>query len=160
RTDTPALDLDDDGVMDEPVDGCRRRHRALEDPLPLAEDQVSRDDQRAALVPLGHQGEEQLRFVGGLLHVAEVVEDDDVEDIETPEGRRQTEVTARSEQRLHELICRREQHAAPGIDEGVAESAREVALADARETEDEGVAAPIEELSASELLHLQERRAW
>ena len=68
--------------MDEAVDRGGGRHGVLEDPVPLAEDEVARDQQRAALVALGEQREEDLGLLGALLDVAEVVEDQELEEIE------------------------------------------------------------------------------
>jgi hypothetical protein len=50
--------------------------------VPLAEDQVAGDDHGASLVALDHESEEDFDLLGALLHVAEVVENDDVEGIE------------------------------------------------------------------------------
>ena len=65
--------------MDEPVDGGHGGHRVLEDPVPLAEDQVGGDHDGFLLVALGQEVEEDLHFVAGLLHVTDVVDDDGVE---------------------------------------------------------------------------------
>ena len=60
-------------MVHDAVDRSRRGHGALEDLLPLAEDDVARDRERAPLVALGDQREEDLRLVHVLLEVAEVI---------------------------------------------------------------------------------------
>ena len=50
----------------------------LKNLVPLAEDQVRGDGDRLLLVALGEEGEQDLHFLAGLLHVADIVEDDDV----------------------------------------------------------------------------------
>ena len=77
-----TVELEDDGMVDDAVDGGGGGHWVFEDLVPLAEDQVAGDDHGASLVALGHEREEDFDFFGALLHVAEVVEDNDVEGIE------------------------------------------------------------------------------
>jgi len=58
---TPALadavarhiELQDDRVMDEAIDGGRCCHRVFKDAFPFAEDQVAGDQDRAPVVALG-----------------------------------------------------------------------------------------------------------
>src|SRR4051794_27488538 len=61
--------LEDHAVVDDAVDGGGSGHRILEDPVPLAEHQVARDDHRASFVALGEEREEDLHFVAVLLDV-------------------------------------------------------------------------------------------
>ena len=77
-----SVKFENDGVMDDAVDGCGGGHRIFEDLVPLTEDQIAGDDHGAPLVALGHESEEDFDFFSALLHVAEVVEDDDVKGIE------------------------------------------------------------------------------
>jgi len=72
-------EFEDDGVMDHPVDGGRGSHRVLEDPVPFGEDQVRADTQRTPLVPLRHQGEQDLGLLGTLWKIAQVVDDQEIE---------------------------------------------------------------------------------
>ena len=77
-----AVELQDDGVMHQPVDGRHRRHRILEDLVPLAEHQIRADEQTPPLVALGSQREEHLHLFPALLHVADVVEDEHIVAVE------------------------------------------------------------------------------
>jgi hypothetical protein len=54
-----------------------RSANELRDAIPLAEDQVGADHQAAPLIALGKEGEEYLHFLTGLLHVAQIIDDDD-----------------------------------------------------------------------------------
>ena len=95
------------------------------------------ESQASALVALGDQCEEDFGFLGALLDVAEVVEDDEVEAIELPKGPRQREVALGGEQLLDELVGRREVDGASTANELVAEGRRDVALSDSRQAEAE-----------------------
>jgi hypothetical protein len=73
-----AFEGDHGGVVDEPVDQGGRDHGVAEDFAPLLEAAVAGDDDRAAFVAAGDQGEEQ---VGGLAlqgEVADLVDDEQV----------------------------------------------------------------------------------
>ena len=76
------VELQDDGVVDQPVDRGGGRHRILEDALPVAEHQVAGDQHRASFIALGNQGEEDLRLFGALFDVANIIEDQELERIE------------------------------------------------------------------------------
>jgi hypothetical protein len=68
---------DDRGVVGESVEQRRRQVLvAGEDPGPLAEAEVGRHDDRAALITLGHDAEEQLAALAVEWHEAEFVEDE------------------------------------------------------------------------------------
>ena len=105
-----AVELEDRGVMDESVDGRHGRHRVLEDLVPLAEDQVRGDDDRLLLVALSEEGEQDLHFLAGLLDVADIVEDDDVEAFEFGECGRQFQVAFGREQLRHQFERRGKHH--------------------------------------------------
>jgi len=79
--------LQDDRVVDQPVDGCGGGHGILENADPIAEDQVAGDEDALAFVPLGQEGEEHLHFVAALLDVADVVEDHGVIDVHSERRR-------------------------------------------------------------------------
>ncbi len=71
--------LQDDGVVDDPVDGRGGGHGVGEDAFPLGEDQVGRDAQRPAFVAFGDEGEEDLGLLVALGQVAEIVQEQEVE---------------------------------------------------------------------------------
>ena len=75
-TDALAGELEDGGVVDEPIDGGHGRHGVLEDLIPLGEDQVGGDDDGLLLVTLSEEMEEYLHLLGRLLDVADVVDDE------------------------------------------------------------------------------------
>jgi len=143
-------------VVDEAIDGGRGGHRVLEDAVPLAEHEVAGDDERAAFVALGHEGEQDLGLVGRLLDVAQIVEDDDLVRIEATKRPGQVEVTAGGQELLDELVGREEQDADTGGDERVAERACQVALADARPPEQQDVVGALDEVATGELAGLEE----
>ena len=61
-------------MVNEPIDRRRRRHLITKDPIPMRENQIAGDEDRAALVAFGEQREENLGFLGTLLDVADVVD--------------------------------------------------------------------------------------
>ena len=87
--------------MYDPVDRGSSRHRVREHLLPLGEDQVRGDAERAALVTLGYQGEQHLRLLCTLRQVAQVVYDQQVVVVQLPEHPRQIEVSLGGEHILH-----------------------------------------------------------
>ncbi len=70
--------LDDVRPVGDSVDHRLCQPGVGEDLTPLAEGQVRRDDQRAALVALGDHLEDELGRSGGQREVAELVEDDEL----------------------------------------------------------------------------------
>ena len=69
-------------MVHQAVDRRGRGHLVAEDPVPLAEDQIAGHHHRATLIALGEQREQHLGFVGALLHVAQIVEQDHLEEVE------------------------------------------------------------------------------
>lgn len=82
-------------MMDQAIDRGSRRHLIAKDPIPVREDQIARDDDGAALVAFGEEREENLGFVGALLDIAHVIEDQHRELIEFPQGARQLQIALR-----------------------------------------------------------------
>ena len=68
------VELQDDGVMHQAVNGRHGRHRILEDLVPFGEDQVAANHHAAPFIPLGQKREQHFHFGPVLLHVAQVVE--------------------------------------------------------------------------------------
>ena len=83
-----SVKFENDGVMDDAVDSRGGGHGVFEDLVPFTEDQIAGDDHGASLVALSHESEEDFDFFGALLHVAKVVEDDDVKGIKAAQGAR------------------------------------------------------------------------
>jgi hypothetical protein len=80
-----GLEGDHGGLVDQPVDEGGGDHRVAEDLAPLLEAAVRDDDDRAALVAAGDEGEEQ---VGGLAferEVADLVDDEQLVALEAAE---------------------------------------------------------------------------
>ena len=72
-------------MVDQPVDGGGSGHGILENADPVAENQITGDEDAFAFVPLGQEGEEHLHFIATLLDVADVVEDHGMIDVERGE---------------------------------------------------------------------------
>ena len=65
-------------MVDHPVDGRGGGHGVGEDALPLREDQVGGDAQRSSFVAFGDEGEKDLRLLGPLGQIAQVVQEQEV----------------------------------------------------------------------------------
>lgn len=82
-------------MVNESIDRGGGSHGVLEDAVPLAKDEIARDD-GPTLVPFGHEREDHLNLVRALLQIADVVEDDDLEAVELAQSTRQREVASSS----------------------------------------------------------------
>jgi hypothetical protein len=96
----------------------------------------------------GHECEEDLDLLGALLHVADVVEDQEVEGVEAGEGARQGQVALGGEQLLHEAEGGGEEHGVSSLHQGVAEGGGRVGLAAAGKAEAEDVDVPPDKYDA------------
>jgi len=72
----------DGAVVYDAINGGSGGHGVFEDLLPLGENQVGCDDDAAAFVTFGQQGEKHFHLVAGLLDIADVVENDDFVGVE------------------------------------------------------------------------------
>ena len=72
-------------MVHETIDRRGGGHLVAKDPVPLTEHEIARDHDRAAFIPFGQEGEQHLGFLGALLHVAQIVEQDDLDEVERPE---------------------------------------------------------------------------
>jgi hypothetical protein len=90
-------------VMHQAVDRCGRRHLIAKNAIPLREDQIARDADRAALISLGEEREEDFGLLRTLLDVPHIVEEQHGELIELPQGARQLEIALRRQQLLTRL---------------------------------------------------------
>lgn len=68
------IQLQDDAMMHEAIDGSRGGHRVLEYLLPLAERQVAGQHHTAPLIPFGQKGKKHLHFLAALLDVSQVID--------------------------------------------------------------------------------------
>ena len=77
-----GLDLENDSMMHQPVNGSNRHHRVGKDAVPLAEGLIGRNQQAFAFISMSNQLKEDRGFSFRLLHVAQVVEDEQVKAVE------------------------------------------------------------------------------
>jgi hypothetical protein len=69
-------------MMHHAIDGGGCRHGVFEDSIPLTENEVAGDGDAFALVAFREKCEEHFHLIATLLHVANVIEDDEVECVE------------------------------------------------------------------------------
>mgnify|MGYP001209608559 CR=1 FL=1 len=69
------FEFEDDAVVYQAVDGRGGGHLVLEDFVPLGKGQVAGEHDRATLIAVGEQVEEDLHLLARLLDIANVVED-------------------------------------------------------------------------------------
>ena len=83
--------------MDQAVDRGGGRHLIAKDAIPVPEDEIARQQHGAPLVPLRQQREQHLGFLGALLDVTEIVEEQDLKVIELAQGAGQIEGALRGQ---------------------------------------------------------------
>ena len=88
-------------MVHNPVNRGGRRHRVPKYLVPLAEDQIAGNHHRPAFVPLRHQREQDFHLLRGLLNLADVIQYEDVEVVQTPERPRELEVPLGQQQLLN-----------------------------------------------------------
>jgi hypothetical protein len=71
-----ALDLNDDGMMEQPVEQRGRDHGITEDVAPFGKAAVGREDHGALFVAGVDELEEQIAATGGNRQVADLVDDE------------------------------------------------------------------------------------
>jgi hypothetical protein len=72
-----AVELQDDGVMHQAVNGRHSGHWVLEDLVPFGEHQIAADHHAAPLISLGQKREQHFHLGAVLLHITQIVQDDD-----------------------------------------------------------------------------------
>ena len=118
--------LQDDGVVDDPVDCRGGGHGVGEDALPLGEDQVRCDAQGPAFVAFCDEGEEDLGLLVALGQVAEIVQEQEVEVVQLAQLSGQVEVALGGQQVLYQTVGRREEDGMSGFRKVVAEEFNEL----------------------------------
>ena len=115
--------------MHQPVDGCRRGHRVLEDPLPLGEGQIAGQQHAAAFVSLRQQSEQYLHLLAALLDIAHLVDDQAVMACQLLDLFAQPQVALGHQQILHQHCATGVFHPASLRDQFMGQGAEQVALA-------------------------------
>jgi len=129
-----SLHIQDDGVVDEPIDGGERHGGIRKHAGPFAERLVGGDQKAAPFV----SGSNQFKQYAGLglvaTNVTEVIEDDEVILVELLDGTFQSERLPGGLQTLHEIRGAGEQHAITIFDESMADRRPEMRLARAAQS--------------------------
>ena len=128
-------------MVNEPVDRGDGDSLVWEDLVPGTEGLVGRDGEAPGLVTPGDQFEEDGALGLIFLRVGYVIEDDQVELVELRERGLESEVAAGGLELLHHVGGAGVKDAVPGLDEGVADGAQDVAFARARVADGDEVGA-------------------
>src|SRR5260370_16778303 len=99
--------------MHQLIDRRGRRHRVLEDLLPLRERQVAGHQHAPPFVPFRQQREQHLHLLPALLHVAEVVDHQRLPTGQALQQRLQRQVALGRQQVLHQQTARHAHHPPP-----------------------------------------------
>mgnify|MGYP004269793685 CR=1 FL=1 len=70
--------LNDDAVVNDPIDGGGVGHRVFEDAIPFGEHKIGSNDHAAAFVSFGQEGKEYFHLFSALLDVADLVDNQGV----------------------------------------------------------------------------------
>ena len=122
------VQLEDRGMVDEAIDGGHGGGLVGEDLVPFAEGLVGGYEQRAPFVSRRDELEEHTGFGLILLHVGEVVEDQQMVAVEPGELAFESEFAPCHLQALHQIGCAGEEHAVAVLDEGEADDRGKMAL--------------------------------
>jgi hypothetical protein len=122
--------LEDDGVMDDAVDGGQRHSLIWKDFAPVAEWLIGSDQHGAPLVAASNELEQYTGFRLIVADVDDVVEDQEVIFVELSERAFERELAARDLQALDEIAGAHEQHAPSVLDQRETNGSRQVAFAD------------------------------
>jgi hypothetical protein len=131
-----TLDLDDHGVMQEPIEERGGNHRVAEDLAPLGKAPVGGEDHGAPLVASVDQLEEQAAAIGDDRQVADLVDDQKRGTAEEADLVAQPALALGLGECGDEVGERDEVDAAPGLDRLDPEGDRKVALAGAGRSSD------------------------
>ncbi len=131
------------------------------DAIPSREGLVGGNEQTAAFIAFGNQFKQHAGFGLVLDAVGDVVEDDQVEAVEFGQRGWQLQALASRLQFLHEFSGMCEQNPVTGVDQGMANGAPQMALADTRRAEDQhGGTALDPGIATRERRHMGLRQQW
>src|SRR6266566_2167290 len=97
--------VQDDGVMDDAINGRHGGHRIFKNPIPFAEDQIGGNQHGFSFIAFCQEGKKHLHFIAIVLHIADVIQDDAAKLVELGEFLRQAQVSFGSQQSLHQRSC-------------------------------------------------------
>ena len=102
----PIIKLQNHRMVNQPIHCRHRRHRILENLVPLGEDQITADHEAPALIPFSKEGEENLHLLSGLLNVAQIIKDNNGVTVEFLEHCLQLQSRFGLQELLHHLPSR------------------------------------------------------
>ena len=126
-----GVDLEDGGVMDESIDRGGGGGLVGKDSIPLGEGQIGGEEDGALFVAIGDQFEEDGAFFPVAVDAGEIVEDEEVELVETREQSLELEIALSDRHFRDEAGGSGEDHLEVLAHKGEADGVGEVALADA-----------------------------
>ena len=147
-------ELNDDAVMQDAVNRSGGGHRVFEDLVPLRKDQVGGDHDTAAFIAFGEQGEEHFHLFSGLLDVADVVKDQDIEAVEFAELLLKQEVPLGTQQVIDEAKGRGEEHAASTLDQFVPNCGGEVSFPSAGQAKNQQILTAVYKIACAKFFQL------
>lgn len=153
--DALASEFEDDGVMDEAVDRRSGGHWILEDAIPFCKRQVAGDEERPSLIPLCHEGKEDLHLFGALLDISDIIQDQELVVVESLEGFGEGEVPFGGEEVLNQAEGGSEENGVATLYQGVTDGCGDVALASTGEAEAQDIGGFVEEATGGNLTELE-----
>ena len=129
---TVGIHLEDDGVVNQAIDGGDGHRGVGEDLVPGTEGLVGGDHDRSSLVAGADELEQHRRLGLVLLEIGEIIKDDEVIFIELLDGAGEFEFLPCGLELLDQIGGAGEQDAIAGLDQGVPERCGQVAFAGAR----------------------------
>jgi hypothetical protein len=130
-------EFNNDAVVNNAVNGGSSGQGVFEDLIPLRENEIGSDDDTAAFISFGEQGEEHLHLITGLLDVADVIEDQNLKAVEAAKLLLEKQITFRAQEIIDETEGGREEHAASGVNELMSNGSSKMSFATPGQTKDE-----------------------
>ena len=87
-----SLNVDDEGMMNQPVDGGHGHHGIGEDVIPLTKRLISGNQEAVALVAMSNELKEDRGFRLRLFDIAEVIDNQQIKAVQFGEGDRQEQL--------------------------------------------------------------------
>ncbi len=96
------VQLEDDAVVHQAVNGRSRRHRVFENAFPFGKRQIAGDQNAAAFVAFCQEGEQHFHLFTALLDIAEVIDNEPFECSQALDESAELEISFGNQQVLHE----------------------------------------------------------
>ena len=137
-----SLNVNNEGMVNQPVDGGHGHHGIGEDVIPLTKGLIGGDEETVALVAMGNEFKEDRGFRLRLLDIAEIINNQQVKAVQFGEGDRQEQLGFSLLKLLHQGSGARESDPFALVNGRPPEGGGQMGFARPRGTKDEQIFSP------------------